>query len=148
MADLDVTRADAVLIGGGIASATLAAMLTELEPDWDIVVLERLDSLGAESSDAATERVTAQRQTDQLVPVIEELAAAGVATSVESYHPTTVEACLKAGAAVVNLSGSADDEEMFGLAAAYGASVVLCANLDPAKLDARAGSEKVTVVLS
>src|SRR5699024_7833081 len=34
MADLDVTRADAVLIGGGVASATLAAMLTELEPDW------------------------------------------------------------------------------------------------------------------
>ncbi|HJC68788.1 MAG TPA: malate:quinone oxidoreductase [Candidatus Brachybacterium intestinipullorum] len=52
MADLDVTRADAVLIGGGIASATLAAMLTELEPEWEIVVLERLDSLGAESSDA------------------------------------------------------------------------------------------------
>ena len=36
MADLDVTRADAVLIGGGIASATLAAMLTELEPEWEI----------------------------------------------------------------------------------------------------------------
>lgn len=52
MADLDVTRADAVLIGGGIASATLAAMLSELEPGWDIEVLERLDSLGAESSDA------------------------------------------------------------------------------------------------
>ena len=52
MSDLDVTRADAVLIGGGIASATLAAMLTELEPSWDIVVLERLESLGAESSDA------------------------------------------------------------------------------------------------
>ena len=52
MADLDVTRADAVLIGGGVASATLAAMLTELEPEWDIVVLERLDQLGAESSDA------------------------------------------------------------------------------------------------
>ena len=41
-----------MLIGGGIASATLAAMLTELEPEWEIVVLERLDSLGAESSDA------------------------------------------------------------------------------------------------
>lgn len=52
MADLDVTRADAVLIGGGIASATLAAMLTELEPSWNIVVLERLHTLGAESSDA------------------------------------------------------------------------------------------------
>lgn len=82
--------------------------------------------VGAESSDASTERVAAQQQADQLVPVIEELAAAGVATSVESYHPSTVEACLKAGSSVVNLSGSADDEEMFGLAAAYGASVVLC----------------------
>ncbi|MFC7458464.1 malate:quinone oxidoreductase [Brachybacterium sp. GCM10030267] len=52
MADLDVTRADVVLIGGGVASATLAAMLTELEPEWDLVVLEKLDTLGAESSDA------------------------------------------------------------------------------------------------
>ncbi|WP_246956930.1 malate:quinone oxidoreductase [Brachybacterium sp. Marseille-Q7125] len=52
MTHLDVSRADAVLIGGGIASATLAAMLTELEPDWNVVVLERLDQLGAESSDA------------------------------------------------------------------------------------------------
>lgn len=53
MADLrvEVTRADAVLIGGGIASATLAAMLSELEPDWDIQVVEKLDSLGLESSD-------------------------------------------------------------------------------------------------
>ncbi|MGP5090295.1 malate:quinone oxidoreductase [Brachybacterium tyrofermentans] len=51
MSDLDVTRADAVLIGGGIASATLAAMLTELEPDWNIEVLEKLDGLGQESSD-------------------------------------------------------------------------------------------------
>ena len=82
--------------------------------------------LGAESSDASTERVAAQQQTDQLVPVIEDLAAADVAVSVESYHPSVVEACLKAGARVLNLSGSADDEEMFGLAASYGASAVLC----------------------
>ncbi|MEE1619110.1 malate:quinone oxidoreductase [Brachybacterium sp. J153] len=51
MVDLDVTRADAVLIGGGIASATLAALLSELQPDWRIVVLEKLDALGLESSD-------------------------------------------------------------------------------------------------
>ncbi|MFC0674071.1 malate:quinone oxidoreductase [Brachybacterium hainanense] len=53
MADLrvDVTRADAVLIGGGIASATLAALLAELEPDWDVQVIERLDAVGLESSD-------------------------------------------------------------------------------------------------
>ncbi|GAB3655868.1 hypothetical protein GCM10027596_09390 [Nocardioides korecus] len=85
-----------------------------------------LVDVGAESSDASTDRVAAQQQTDRLVPVIEELAAHGVATSVESYHPSVVEACLKAGSSVVNLSGSADDEEMFGLAERYGASVVMC----------------------
>src|SRR5690625_6029002 len=53
MADprVDVTRADAVLIGGGVASATLAALLSELEPSWTIEVLEKLDDLGQESSE-------------------------------------------------------------------------------------------------
>lgn len=46
------TTADAVLIGGGIASATLAALLSELEPGWRILVLERLEAPGLESSDA------------------------------------------------------------------------------------------------
>lgn len=82
--------------------------------------------IGAESSNAGTEIVSAGEQARQLVPVIEELAQAGVGVSVESYHPTTVEACLQAGARVLNLTGSGDDEEMFGLAAAYDASVVLC----------------------
>lgn len=48
---VDVTRADAVLIGGGVASATLAAMLSELEPGWELEVLEKLDAVGQESSD-------------------------------------------------------------------------------------------------
>ncbi|WP_183391936.1 malate:quinone oxidoreductase [Kineococcus radiotolerans] len=44
-------RYDAVLIGGGVMSATLATMLAELEPDWKVLVLEKLDTVGAESSD-------------------------------------------------------------------------------------------------
>jgi malate dehydrogenase (quinone) len=43
---------DVVLIGGGIMSATLALLLHELEPGWQIEVFERLDQLAAESSDA------------------------------------------------------------------------------------------------
>lgn len=85
-----------------------------------------LVDVGAESVVATAERVGADRQTATLVPVIEELTAAGVAVSVESYHPSVVEACLLAGAKVLNLTGSVDDEEMFGLAAAHGASLVLC----------------------
>jgi malate dehydrogenase (quinone) len=44
-------RYDAVLIGGGVMSATLATMLAEVEPDWKVLVLEKLDTVGAESSD-------------------------------------------------------------------------------------------------
>ena len=85
-----------------------------------------LVDVGAESVQATAERVGADRQSATLVPVVEELTAAGVPVSVESYHPSVVAACLGAGAAVLNLTGSVDDEEMFGLAAAHGASVVLC----------------------
>ena len=42
---------DAVLIGGGIMSATLGSMLAVLEPDWRIVLVERGDVLAGESSD-------------------------------------------------------------------------------------------------
>ncbi len=47
-----VLHADIVLIGAGIMSATLAALLKELDPQLSIVVLERLDVLAGESSDA------------------------------------------------------------------------------------------------
>ncbi|BBY21512.1 malate dehydrogenase (quinone) [Mycobacterium stomatepiae] len=43
-------RTDVVLVGAGIMSATLAALLRRLEPDWSITVIERLDAVAAESS--------------------------------------------------------------------------------------------------
>ena len=43
---------DAVLIGGGIMSATLGTLLKELEPDWRIAVFERLSDVALESSNA------------------------------------------------------------------------------------------------
>jgi malate dehydrogenase (quinone) len=44
-------KVDAVLIGAGIMSATLSALLRRLEPNWSITVVERLDGAAAESSD-------------------------------------------------------------------------------------------------
>lgn len=43
---------DVVLIGGGIMSATLGTLLSELQPDWKIVVYERLHDVALESSNA------------------------------------------------------------------------------------------------
>lgn len=41
---------DVVLVGGGIMSATLGVLLKELEPSWEITILERLDDVALESS--------------------------------------------------------------------------------------------------
>ena len=43
-------RTDVVLVGGGIMSATLGVFLKELEPSWNIILLERLDKAAQESS--------------------------------------------------------------------------------------------------
>jgi malate dehydrogenase (quinone) len=45
-------RCDALLVGGGIMGATLARLLRQLDPALDVVVLERLPQLAAESSAA------------------------------------------------------------------------------------------------
>jgi len=44
-------QVDVLLIGAGVMSATLAAMLTELDPDLKITIVERLPSIAGESSD-------------------------------------------------------------------------------------------------
>ena len=41
---------DVALIGGGIMSATLGALLQQLEPDWNIQIFEKLDGLAREST--------------------------------------------------------------------------------------------------
>ncbi len=43
---------DVVLIGGGIMSATLGTLISELQPDWKIHVYERLSDVAMESSNA------------------------------------------------------------------------------------------------
>ncbi|MCX2943861.1 malate dehydrogenase (quinone) [Rahnella perminowiae] len=46
----DEKPVDVLLIGGGIMSATLGTYLQELEPDWSVDMVERLDGVALESS--------------------------------------------------------------------------------------------------
>jgi len=46
-----VIKTDVALIGAGIMSATLGALIRRLEPTWSVSVFERLDAAAAESSD-------------------------------------------------------------------------------------------------
>ena len=85
--------------------------------------------IGAESTNATATRVERQGQIDTLVPVIEALADDGVVVSAETYHPDVAEACLEAGAKVLNFTGAEHQEEFFDLAVAHDATVVLCSVL-------------------
>ena len=81
--------------------------------------------LGAESSTARAARVDGAQQQATLLPVVEALADECV-VSVETYRPEVVDACLGAGARVLNLTGRDGEEEMLASAASYGAAVILC----------------------
>ena len=85
-----------------------------------------LVDIGAESSTARAARVDATGQVDALLPVIEALAAEGIAVSVETYEASVAAAGLEAGALVVNLTGRQAEREIFDLVAAREATVVLC----------------------
>ena len=81
--------------------------------------------VGAESSTARAARVRADEQIARLLPVITEIAVETV-VSVETYEPLVVEACLKSGARVLNMTGREHETEMLELAAEYDAAVIMC----------------------
>ena len=82
--------------------------------------------IGAESTLAQAARLDEPAQTSKLLPVVQALAAAGLLVSVETYQAQVARACLEAGAKVVNLTGTQEAVEIFRLAAAHEAAVILC----------------------
>lgn len=85
-----------------------------------------LIDIGAESSTAKAARVTAKEQITQLVPVIEQLTQDSIPVSAETYEPEVVKACLRAGAKVLNFTGTAHEEEILDLASEFDATVIVC----------------------
>ena len=82
--------------------------------------------VGAESSLLQAARVDDSGQIGRLVPVVKGLADAGIPVSVETYLPAVTRACLEAGAAVLNLTGTERTDEMYRMVADHGAAVIIC----------------------
>ena len=82
--------------------------------------------VGAESTLAHAAQIDEAAQKSALVPVVRELASAGICVSVETYHAAVTTACLKAGARVLNLTGTKGCEEIFREAADFDAGVIIC----------------------
>jgi dihydropteroate synthase len=82
--------------------------------------------VGAESTLGNAARVDSAGQRQKLVPVIEGLRESGILVSVETYQPGVARACLEAGAHVLNLTGTTSTDELFRMAAAHDAAVIIC----------------------
>lgn len=86
----------------------------------------RLGDVGAESTLLQASRTDADEQNRRLLPVVEQLSAAGVLVSVETYQPAVTEACLDAGAAVVNLTAGRNTDVFYRMAAEHQAGIIIC----------------------
>ncbi|HTR41102.1 MAG TPA: dihydropteroate synthase [Pseudomonadales bacterium] len=82
--------------------------------------------VGAESTLAHAARANDQLQKSMLLPVIKGLRAKKIIVSVETYSPKVARASLEAGANVMNLTGNAGTKEIFKMAAAHNAAVIIC----------------------
>ncbi len=82
--------------------------------------------VGGESTRPGSESVTAEEELRRVLPVIEALASdAAAAISVDTMKPAVADACLRAGARVVNDVGGLRDPAMREVAARHGAAVVI-----------------------
>jgi len=85
-----------------------------------------LVDVGGESTRPGADRVDAASETARVVPVIRELAAAGVPTSVDTTRAAVAAAALEAGAAAVNdVSGGLADATMTKVVADAGCPYVI-----------------------
>lgn len=82
--------------------------------------------LGAESTLNHAARAEAASQSSKLLPVVQGLRSAGILVSVETYDPGVARACLKAGANVLNLTGTQADKKLYQLVGAHNAAVIIC----------------------
>jgi len=82
--------------------------------------------VGAESTLANAARAGDALQKSKLLPVIKGLRAKKILVSVETYSSKVARAALEVGANVLNLTGNAGSKEIFRMAAAHDAAVIIC----------------------
>lgn len=82
--------------------------------------------IGGESTRPGAERVGAAAEQQRVIPVIEQLVAAGAPVSIDTLNASTAVAAVRAGARIVNdVSGGLGDPEMRAAVAESGADFVI-----------------------
>src|SRR3954465_1719284 len=82
--------------------------------------------MGAESTLAHAALVDDAAQRSKLLPVVSALRKENILVSVETYHSSVTQACLEAGANILNLTGATGTTEIYEMVAAHDAAVIIC----------------------
>ncbi|WP_165063315.1 dihydropteroate synthase [Marisediminicola senii] len=81
--------------------------------------------VGGESTRPGAQRVPVEVERQRIEPVVRELAAAGIAVSIDTMNAATAAIAMQHGASIVNdVSGGLADPDMAGVVAAGGARMV------------------------
>lgn len=86
----------------------------------------RIIDVGGESTRPGAQPVALAEELARVVPVVEALSSQGVTVSIDTMKAPVADACLRAGAAIVNdVSAGLYDPEMFATVVQHGAAIVL-----------------------
>jgi dihydropteroate synthase len=118
------------IVNAGPDSFSDAVRLTTLEGQVAHarrLVAEGADivDVGGESGVTYTPATAAEIEIARVVPLVERIAAEGVAVSVDTWKPAVAEAALDAGAAMINDTSGLADLRLAELCAASGAALVV-----------------------
>lgn len=106
------------------------AALTQVKDGAAIV------DIGGESGRTDTQAVEAEEEAARVVPLVERLASAGVAVSVDTWRAPVARVALAAGAAMINDVSGLSDEGVAEACAATGAALVITHTRVPPKTKA------------
>lgn len=108
--------------------------------------------VGGQSANTKTPALTVEDEVARVVPLVEAVrGASDVLISVDTYKPAVADACLAAGADIINDVSGLRDPELAGVVASWGAGYVLMHTVGPPKskvLDPDRYDDVVGAVLS
>lgn len=96
----------------------------------------RMVDLGGQSANTKTPELSVDEENARLVPLIEAVRAAGIdgLLSIDTYKPAVADACLRAGADVINDVSALHHPELADVVAEHGAGFVLMHTVGPPKV--------------
>ncbi|MFP5321355.1 MAG: dihydropteroate synthase [Acidimicrobiia bacterium] len=116
--------------GGTSLDQQVAQVRAQLEAGALVV------DLGGQSANTKTPELAVEEETSRLVPLIEAVRAAGIdgLLSIDTYKPAVADACLRAGADVINDVSALHHPELADVVAEHGAGFVLMHTVGPPKV--------------